>query len=251
MLTSLRRLWLWLRSHEPMVLVALLAASVAVWGFIEIASEVVEGDTQAFDRWVVRAMRQADDPAQPRGPGWLQEMGRDATAFGGIGALVLFIAAVSGYLWIDGKSRMMWFLIASSGSGILVSSGLKHAFSRPRPDIVPHLSIVYTSSFPSGHSMLAAVVYLTLGSLLAAAAERFAMKLYVLTVAILLTMLVGMSRVYLGVHYPTDVLAGWIAGLTWALLCWLVARWLQRHRQIEKPQDSDLESSSGSLTSDI
>jgi len=220
-----------------MLLVILLILVSATWAFIKIADEVIEGDTQAFDRWAVRSMRQVDDPSIPIGPSWMQEMGRDATAFGGIGALVLFTLAISGYLWIDGKTQMMWLLMTSAAGGTLVSSSLKYLFSRPRPDIVPHLSIVSTSSFPSGHSMLAAVIYLTLGALLAASATRTAVKVYVLGVAVLLTVIVGVSRVYLGVHYPTDVLAGWMAGLTWSLLCWLVARWLQRHRRIESPND--------------
>jgi undecaprenyl-diphosphatase len=106
-------------------------------------------------------------------------------------------------------------------------------YARPRPDLVPHLSPVYTSSFPSGHSLIAAVVYLTLGSLLASVISRPMLKVYVLSVAMLLTTAVGLSRVYLGVHYPTDVLAGWLAGLVWALLCWLVARVLQRRGRVE------------------
>jgi undecaprenyl-diphosphatase len=118
-------------------------------------------------------------------------------------------------------------LFAATGGGLLLSSLLKGWFNRPRPEIVPHLSYVYTSSFPSGHSMLAAVVYLTLGSLLAASVTRRRIKAYILFVAILLTTLVGVSRVYLGVHYPTDVLAGWMAGLAWSLLVWLAARKLQ------------------------
>ncbi|TWU22748.1 phosphatase PAP2 family protein [Bythopirellula polymerisocia] len=81
--------------------------------------------------------------------------------------------------------------------------------------------------------MLSAVVYLTLGSLLAASIQRRSLKFYVLAIAVLLSLIVGISRVYLGVHYPTDVLAGWIAGLVWALLCWLVARWLQQRHKVE------------------
>ena len=210
--TPIRRSWKWLYAQEPILLAVLLLLAVCTWAFIEIADEVVEGDTHAFDKWMVRSMRQADDPAEPIGPRWLHEMGRDATAFGGIAALLTFTAITAGYLWIDRKVRMAALLVVSALGGVLISTALKHLFSRPRPDIVPHLSIVYTSSFPSGHSMLAAVVYLTLGSLLASVIPRRALKIYVLGVAIFLTVVVGISRVYLGVHYPTDVLAGWIAG---------------------------------------
>lgn len=128
---------------------------------------------------------------------------------------------------------MMAFMLAAIIGGVVVSTLLKSLFDRPRPDLVPHLSHVYTSSFPSGHSMLSAIVYLTLGSLLAAVMPSRKLKVYVLAVAIIVTVVVGASRVYLGVHYPTDVLAGWLAGLVWALLCWLIARWLQRRGKVE------------------
>lgn len=228
-----QRLAAWLRQREPMVLLSVLLVIAAAWGFIEVADEVLEGDTQAFDRWAVRVVRQGEDPATPIGPRWLQEMGRDATAFGGVGALTFFTVVVAGYLWLDRKFRMAAFIVAATVSGLVVSTALKQMIDRPRPEIVPQLSHVSTSSFPSGHSMLSAVVYLTLGALLAASTPRRRLKVYVLGVALVLSLSVGVSRVYLGVHYPSDVLAGWMAGLLWALLCWLAARWLQLHHQVE------------------
>jgi undecaprenyl-diphosphatase len=225
--TRIRQIWSWISEREPVVLLGLLLVTAGVWGFIFTADQVLEGDTEAFDTWAVRAMRRPDDPATPIGPAWLHEVGRDATAFGGVAGLTFFTLVAAGFLYLDGKRPMMWLLLASTGGGLALSSLLKECFNRPRPDIVPHLSYVYTSSFPSGHSMLSAVVYLTLGSLLAASVTQRKLKAYILFVAILLAILVGVSRVYLGVHYPTDVLAGWMAGLAWSLLVWLIARWLQ------------------------
>ena len=120
-----------------------------------------------------------------------------------------------------------------SAAACSLSTLLKIGFDRPRPDLVPHEAIVYTASFPSGHAMLAAVVYLTLGALLARVQPRRLLKLYLLGLAILLTVAVGASRVYLGVHWPTDVVAGWAVGAAWALLCWAAALWLQRQGRVE------------------
>ena len=117
--------------------------------------------------------------------------------------------------------------------GIIASFLLKAAFSRPRPDLVPHHSIVYSSSFPSSHSMASAVTYLTLAVVMARAHGRRRVKAYFVVIAALLTMTVGLSRVYLGVHWPTDVLAGWTAGTVWAASCWLIAHGLQQHGQLE------------------
>jgi undecaprenyl-diphosphatase len=95
---------------------------------------------------------------------------------------------------------------------------------RPRPDVVPPLQTVYESSFPSGHAMNSAIIYLTLGAMLMRIARGRVAKGYCMALAVLATFVVGVSRVYLGVHYPTDVLAGWIVGLAWASVCWLVER---------------------------
>jgi undecaprenyl-diphosphatase len=107
---------------------------------------------------------------------------------------------------------------------MLLSNLLKDLFHRARPALVPHESYVFNSSFPSGHSMLSAVAYLTMGALLARAQTRRRLRAYLLLTAGLLTFLVGVSRVYLGVHWPTDVLAGWTAGVTWAICWFLIAR---------------------------
>ena len=213
--------------------ILLLLVAGSTWGFIELADAVVEGETMAIDRALLLALRSSTDPAAPLGPGWLSEMGRDITALGGVAVLVLITLGVTVFMML----RRLWhaaaLLLAAVGSGILVSTVLKAAFERARPDLVPHGSYVSTASFPSGHSMMAAVVYLTLGALLARVEPDGRVKGFVLSCAVLLTLLVGVSRVYLGVHWPTDVLAGWTVGAGWALLFWLMARALQRRGRIE------------------
>ncbi|MHA6347391.1 phosphatase PAP2 family protein [Roseivivax sp. CAU 1761] len=224
----------WLRRNVELGTLLFLAAVVAtVWGFAELADEVAEGTTQSLDQALLLLLRAPDDPANPIGPRWLQEMGRDMTALGGVAVLSLTTLAVSGFFLLRGRINSMIFLLAAVGGGILVSSLAKETFQRPRPDLVPHGSIVYTTSFPSGHSMMAAVTYLTLGVLIARVQPKRRVKSYILTLAVLLTGSVGVSRVYLGVHWPTDVLAGWLAGAGWALLCLMVARLLARRGQVE------------------
>jgi len=230
---KMQTVFAWFGGREPVVLLVMFVTIATTWAFVEIADEVVSGETHRFDRWAVSAMRSADDPGVPIGPPWLREMGRDVTALGGAASLVFFTVVVAGYLWLDDKFRLMILLLSAAVGGLILSSSLKYFFDRPRPDLSPYLSHVYTSSFPSGHSMLSAVIYLTIGSLLAAGIARIRVKVYVLSVAVTLAILVGVSRIYLGVHYPTDVLAGWLAGAAWAFSCWLFTHWLQRHRAVE------------------
>jgi len=224
----------WLGRHELIVLLAVLVVVAGTWGFIALADVVLEGRTQSFDESALRALRRPDNPSMPIGPEWMAEVGRDLTAVGGLAVLLLATLAVAGFFLLDGKFAAMGFVLAAVAGGLVAGSLLKVAFARPRPDVVPHLSHVYSSSFPSGHSMMSAVVYLTLGAVLARMVTRRRLKFYFLAVALVLTALVGASRVYMGVHYPTDVLAGWTAGLVWATLCWLAARMLQRRGAIER-----------------
>lgn len=223
--------------REFVVLVAALVPVVAAWVFVELADEVVEGETQTVDERVLRALRNPQDPADALGPVWVEEAFRDIAALGSVMVLALVVLAVLGYLALQRQYRAALFLVAATLGGLVLNSGLKTLIDRPRPDVVPHLAPVHTASFPSGHSMLSAVVYLTLGALLAQMMEGRLMKLYFVVVALVLSFLVGVSRVYIGVHYPSDVLAGWTAGLAWASLCWLVARYLQRRGAVERPEE--------------
>jgi undecaprenyl-diphosphatase len=210
----------------PRILVPIILAAAAASAFIAILDEVVEGNTRAVDQAIILGFRVPGDPADPIGPPWLEEAVRDVTALGSAPALVIAVLAVAGFLALAKAWRPAIFTLAASGGGLLVSSLLKYAVDRPRPDLVPHGNLIYTTSFPSGHSMMSAVVYLTLAALVARLMEKKRLKSYALGVAMSLTMLVGISRIYLGVHWPSDVLAGWAAGAAWALGCWLIARWI-------------------------
>jgi len=155
--------------------------------------------------------------------------------------LVTMVAA--GFLILDGKRNMALFVCGSVLSGLIVGTILKNVFERPRPDLVPRVAYFSGASFPSAHSMMSAVTYLTLGALLARSQERKRLKAYFLLLAALLTIAIGVTRVYLGVHWPTDVLAGWTAGAVWAVLCWLAARFLQERQTLERETEHALNSS--------
>lgn len=226
----------WLRGLEPAILLALLGIAAGGWLFISIAAEVKEGDTRAFDRTILLSLRHPGSLTPIGGPA-LVETVRDISALGSTVVLGLVTAITVVFLALDGKKHMAWFALLSVVSGMFLSDLLKDIFQRPRPEIVPHLAYASNTSFPSGHSMMSAVTYLTLGALLARSHERRAVKVFFLVVAALLGFLVGVSRIYLGVHWPTDVLAGWCAGGVWALLCWLIARWLQIRRTLEPDAD--------------
>jgi undecaprenyl-diphosphatase len=222
-----------LATREFGILALVLVATAVLLAFFHLADEVTEGDTHTFDSTVLLSLRNPADRADPIGPAWLELAARDLTSLGGYPVVILTTVCAIGFLLITGKRHAALLVFVSTGGGMLLSSELKGLFERPRPDLVPHAVQVYTMSFPSGHAMLSAATYLTLGALLARVQPRPWVRLYLLAVAVALTLLIGASRVYLGVHWPTDVLAGWSAGAAWAMLCWTVALWLQRRGKVE------------------
>lgn len=218
-------------------LAAVLAIVALVGLFIAIASEMLEGETRAFDERLVQMFRSPGDPTLLVGPRWLTEIARDLTALGGGTVVTLVVAAVSGFLFLTRKRHALIAILVATGGGIALSYVLKGHFARPRPELVPHLSIVTSSSFPSGHSILAAVVYLTLAATMIRLVERRALKLYIVGVACIVVLAVGASRVLLGVHYPTDVAAGWAVGVAWAIACNAGMRFLQAKDVVEEPRE--------------
>jgi len=234
--TWIRRAVAWIGSNEKTVLLAGLLVVGSAWSFVALAGEVTEGETQAFDEWILRQLREPHDPADPIGPPMVEEAARDVTALGSVTVLGLIVLAVVVGLALQRRRGAALLVLVSTVGGALLSTALKALFGRQRPGVVPHLTEVLTASFPSGHAMLSAVVYLTLGVLLSRLVQSVWARAWCLLVALGLTVLVGLSRLYLGVHYPTDVLGGWAAGMAWALGCWLVARGLQRRGSVGTPR---------------
>ncbi|MDX8539885.1 MULTISPECIES: phosphatase PAP2 family protein [Mesorhizobium] len=214
------------------VLLAGLVVAFGLWGFVELMEAAHATTPHAFDTEILLAFRQAGQPDHPIGPLWLQGAMRDITSLGSTSVLVLITAAVIVYLLLIRRPGSALLIFVAVAGGQVLSSLLKAGIDRPRPELVSHLVDETSLSFPSGHAMLSAVTYLTLGSLAARFLPDRTTKIFALCLAVLITVLVGTSRVYLGVHWPSDVLGGWCAGFAWAMLCWLVARFLQRRHAV-------------------
>ena len=228
---SIQTLLALIRAHRTEVglIVAFAIGAGLVLTFGLFADEVLEGDVAGFDRAVFSAVRRGGELGTPIGPSWLQGFSRDVTALGSMGFLGFITAATIGYLLLIRQRALALLMAVAVIGGMLVSTLLKLGFNRPRPDL-PHLVEVYTASFPSGHATLSAITFLTLAALLARVHDQRRVQVYFMALAILLTVAVGVSRVYLGVHYASDVLAGWCVGSAWAILCWASALWLERSR---------------------
>lgn len=246
--------WLALARREigPIALVLLIAACVLV--FRHIAEEVGEGDTRTFDRAVIYALRTPGHPGRPIGPDWLNVAAIDVTSLGSTTVLGIIVILVCGLVLSLRRWREATLLLLASGGGLVITNWLKDVFQRDRPPLVLHAVRAINASFPSGHAMLSATVFLTLGALIGHFAERRRVRVYALAAAVILSVTVGCSRVYLGVHWPTDVLGGWCLGAAWALVWWGVALAWERltHRRLStgpvrriQPEDGALLSESG------
>lgn len=226
--------------REAPLLAVLAVVSGLTLAFLQIADEMVDGEMEAFDRFILMLFRDPANPDEVIGPAWMHEMVRDITALGSFALLGLLVLAVCSYLYLARMRSAALFVLVSVLGGTLMSTLLKMGYNRPRPDLTT-MSEQFTASFPSGHAMLSAVTFLTLGALLARFAPTRPLQILSIGGAILLTLLVGLSRLYMGVHYPSDILAGWCLGSAWALLCSAIAIMLQRRGKVDQPagQDSD------------
>lgn len=222
-----------LRRFETATLVFFCLIGATAWAFVALASEMAEGDLHAFDETILLALRQPGDLANPIGGRQLEIAMRDLTALGGVTVLTMITVLVLAYLFLRRQRATAVLLGVAILGGQALSHLMKSAFSRPRPDLVPHGVEVATASFPSGHSMMAAVTYLTLAVILARSQPQLGIRVFLIATAAFLAILVGVSRVFLGVHWPSDVLAGWSLGAAWALGVSLVARLLAQRGQIE------------------
>ena len=232
------RLYQWLAKQNALGLAGFAIAAFLALGFFEIADEMAEGETHGIDRAILLALRTPGDPANPIGGRFVQETMIELTSFGDNAVLFVVTGAVAAYLFLAGKRRLALLALGASISGALLTTILKGFFDRPRPEFVAHIVDASTASFPSGHATMSAVVYLTLGGILAASQKERRLKAFVLGFAILLTLVVGFTRLYLGVHYPTDVLAGWALGAAWAI-GWMVATFALFKSRAASPASSD------------
>ncbi len=223
---NLANLWRFAKRFEARVLIALVLATGAVLAFLQLADEMVEGETDALDRQLVLSLRTPGDLNNPIGSHNVEEAVRDVTALGGT-TLVVVVTLVGVLAFaFHRRYRHAVVLAVTVLLGTLSSNLTKAFFERPRPDLVPHEVVVYSGSFPSGHSTMAATTYLTLAMLVSSLEPRRRTKALVYGLAGVVLVGVGFSRIYLGVHWPSDVLAGWCLGAAWALAAWLALRLL-------------------------
>ena len=215
--------WLW-----PVLGLLGAAAFGLAWILID---EVGEGGSFHFDTVLLLSLRRPGHLDQPIGPTWLLQSATDVSALGGFTLQWLLGGAALAFLLYGRRRAEAAWLAGSIVGASLLNSGLKSILHRPRPELVPHLAVVSNASFPSGHAMLSAAIYLTLAAMLAETQARRSARIVLMAFATVLVLLIGVSRIYLGVHWPSDVLAGWCLGAVWALAVFLVSRTLKAKRR--------------------
>jgi undecaprenyl-diphosphatase len=222
---------------ETLLLVSVFATAMLLLVFGVIADEVLAGSTTSLDQAIVLLFRAGtDNLSGPIGPPWVREMARDITSLGSVAVLGIVSSIVVGYLFLTRSRAAALLVLVAVVGGIAINTVLKIQFARPRPDLFVPAAKVFTASFPSGHATFSAITYMTLAALLARMTTSRRLRCYFVAVAVVLTFMIGVSRVYLGVHYPTDILAGWCIGSAWALMCWAIMTRLQQKGRIDRPE---------------
>jgi undecaprenyl-diphosphatase len=199
---------------EGFALAALLGLGVALAVFQDVADDQNEADGQASDWKILKALRTR----------WLKESLTETSALGGITVLAGLTAVTAGGLALAGKRREALLTAGVFAGALVLSEGLKNLFKRSRPPAEYRAAEAVNESFPSGHALLSAATFLSLGILFAQGAKGTALRAFGLAVGATTAAAVGFSRVFLGVHWTNDVLGGWAAGSAWAATCWLVGR---------------------------
>ena len=233
MRARLRKALDWFRARDLQLIAALAGIGILLLAFIAIADEVSELSTQKFDEAILLALRAAPD--DPLGSHAVEAGVMHISALGSSVVTTLIVIIVTGFFALAGHWRYAGLVVASSVGCAVVMSLLKGLFERARPTVVTHLDPPGGLSFPSGHSTISAALYMTLAVLIARTLDKRRLRVYVVCMGVLMMVLIGVSRLYLGVHYPTDVLAGWCIGSAWALGCWALMTRLQRTGQVEPP----------------
>lgn len=218
--TRMAKLATSLRTIEGRTLVTMMVVVGAVLAFLGLGGEMREGETAGWDGRLLLLLRDPHDPKTLLGPGWLQECMRDLTAMGGVTLLTLGIGVAVVVLLYHRKRREALILGGVVICASLVGEVLKALYDRPRPNLVPHGTYFAEASFPSGHTTTSTTGWMTLALVVASLETRTRAKIFPFVIAAVVCVLTGISRVYFGVHWPSDVLAGWILGSGWALAAW-------------------------------
>jgi undecaprenyl-diphosphatase len=215
--------WVWarLRALEARTLVAITLIVAALLAFLRLGDAVQAGRTLDIDQRIILALRDPANPGQPRGSFWTKDILHDLTALGGVAVLTLTVVVATIFLWANGRRRHAGVLLGTVLAATFAGQLVKGAYDRPRPDLVAYGDYFSQSSFPSGHGNIATVVWMTLALIVASLERTRTGKATALLVGGFISLTAGATRVYFGVHWPSDVLGGWLLGFAWTLVAWI------------------------------
>jgi undecaprenyl-diphosphatase len=243
---ALYRLLRWIGAHVQgfhravgaFLVIGMVVVLVMSVGFAMLAEQVMAGATLHADESILRMMERMGAP-------WLDNVALEVTALGARVVVWMVVLVASVFMWSSRhhySAALLWVSMIGAG---FVNAALKVSFNRPRPDVFPwRTQHVGLASFPSGHAMTSVVVYGTLAFLIARLAPTKLLRRITWVTAILVILLIGWSRLYLGVHYPSDVLAGFVMGAAWAIICALgieAVRYFRTRRPEVVVEEKDLE----------